>query len=87
MDTINITPYATLFSGPKAVGVFRFAALISALRLESKGMKMSRGRSALSIAKEITGLKTRKHAEHIARLEILLANAKREVAYVETVTP
>lgn len=38
------------------IEVYRLLALRGALGLEAKGLKMSRGRSALSIVKEITGL-------------------------------
>lgn len=47
---------------------FRFSVLISALKLEIKGMRRSRG-SALAIAKKATGLKTNDRAKQIERLE------------------
>lgn len=47
---------------------FRFVVLISALKLEIKGMRRSRG-SALAIAKKTTGLKTNDRAKQIEKLE------------------
>lgn len=44
---------------------FRFVVLISALKLEIKGMRGS----ALAIAKKTTGLKTNDRAKQIAKLE------------------
>ncbi len=42
---------------PWQIALFRLKALAKGLELEIKGMKMSRGRSAYSIAKEEYGLK------------------------------
>jgi hypothetical protein len=86
MDSIQIkNGAATNMVGPKAVDVFRLAALVSGLRLELKcpGMKMSRHLSALAAAKTITGLRTNDRAKHLARAEIMLEQAKTEVVYVD----
>jgi len=84
MDTVTLIDNGgASFSGPKAVNIFRLAHLISALKLEGKGIRMTRGFSALAVAKRETGLKTNKRELHIARLEIMLENAKREVLYVD----
>lgn len=42
---------------PDKIQAFRLLALKNALKLETKGLKMSRGRSALSIVKAEFGLK------------------------------
>lgn len=75
------------FIGRDAVEVFRLASLISAIRLESKGIRLSRGLSALKIAKVTTGLRTNNRDKQIARLQIMLENAKRAVTYVERDAP
>lgn len=59
-------------SGPVAVEAFRLRALISALKLEMVGLKMSRGMSALAVAKRTTGLRTNDRAQQIARLRIMM---------------
>lgn len=82
MDKISHGESGTSFEGPNAVEVFRLATLISSLKLEAKGMKLSRGKSALSVAKATTGLKTRDYSKHIARLEIMIENAKAQCVEV-----
>jgi len=83
MDTVTLIDNGgASFHGPDAVNVYRLAALISGLKLEMKGLRMSRHISALAVAKRETGLKTNKRELHIARLEIMLENAKRAVLYV-----
>lgn len=42
---------------PSDINAFRLLALKGALKLESKGLKMSRGRSALSVVKAEFGFK------------------------------
>jgi hypothetical protein len=69
-------------SGDKAVDAFRIRVIISGLKLESKGMRMSRGLSALKTAKSLTGLKTRDYAKQIERLELLLAQRVSECTVV-----
>lgn len=54
---------------------FQVRVLISALKLEQKGMKRSRRPSALAIAKKLTGLKTNDRAKQIERLDQLSKEA------------
>jgi hypothetical protein len=86
MDKIIINKHgnASSFDGRDAVEVMRLACLVSGLKLEMKcpGMKVSRHISALKAAKQITGLKTNDRAKHLARAELMLEAAKRNVAYV-----
>jgi hypothetical protein len=70
-------------SGPEAVRAFQFRVLIGALKLETKGIRVTRGYSALKAAKAITGLKSRDRAAHIAKLEELMAE---QIAKCEVVT-
>jgi hypothetical protein len=84
MDTVTLSNNGgASFHGPDAVNIFRLAHLISGLKLEMKGLRMSRHISALAVAKQETGLKTNKRELHVARLEIILENAKRGVVYVD----
>jgi len=64
--TIEFSQHGTVFTGD-GVSIFQMEALRGALRLEKIGLKR-RGRSALSIAKSITGLRTNDHEAHRARL-------------------
>ena len=49
-----------VISGKEEVNAFRLLSLKSALSLECKGLKMSRGRSAFSIIKDEFGFKGNK---------------------------
>jgi len=71
--------------GPKAIDVMRLATLLSGLKFELRcpGMKMSRVGSALKFAKPLTGLKTNDRAKHIERIEMMLAQAHREVLHID----
>lgn len=73
---------AETFRGREAVEVFRLATVISALSLEDKGIRVRRGFSALALAKTITGLKTNKRQEQIARLREMLEEQKDKVNHV-----
>jgi hypothetical protein len=53
---IEISEDGSMIITGEHIQVARLLALRGALKLESKGLKMSRGRSALSIVKELTGL-------------------------------
>ena len=84
MDTIEHSTHATVFSGREAVEVFRLAVLASALKLEMKGLRMSRRMaSALAVAKRTTGLRTNDRAVQLARILVMIENAKRAVVHVE----
>jgi hypothetical protein len=56
-------------SGPEAVMAYRMLALRSALSLESKGLKMSRGVSALKIVRSEFGIKSRTAIKALAEYE------------------
>lgn len=73
---------ARSFDGLDAVDVFRIATLISSLKLEMKGMRMSRGMSALAVAKRFTGLKTNKREVQIAALEERLRIQRTMVTHI-----
>lgn len=83
MDTItNSNGLLQSCEGPDAVEAFALRALISALKLEAKGIKF-RGRSMLAVAKLRTGLKSSKREIHIARLELMMQNQLAKVLIVE----
>lgn len=85
MTHIQITPTHTAYVGPGAVELFRLAALIAALRCEhNTGMQLTRGRSALAIAKLTTGLRTNDRTTHIARLEKMLDEQRAQVPVTDT---
>jgi hypothetical protein len=54
--------------GPVATKIFSLTALMGALKLEALGMRR-RGRSALSIAKQTTGLRSNDKHLQLAKLE------------------
>ena len=47
----------TVLDTPEQIEMFRYKALLRGLRLETKGLQMSRGRSCYSIIKQEFGLK------------------------------
>lgn len=59
-------------TGPHAVARVRVLALRSALKLESVGLKMSRGRSALKVVREEFGIKARTALAALPLYETLL---------------
>jgi|TARA_R110000772_G_scaffold259850_1_gene377594 hypothetical protein len=61
----------TIINTPEKIDRFRLLALFHALKLETKGMKLSKGRSAYSIAKEQLNLKGNK-LKVLAQLKELL---------------
>lgn len=68
-----------------SVRTFQLLALASAVSLEAKGLKR-RGRSATSIAKETTGLRTRDREKLIARLKEMADENEALVRLVESAT-
>lgn len=72
LDVLIITPHTRIapmtdnnnnilvMSGKEEVNAFRLLSLKSALNLECKGLKMSRGRSAYAIIKDEFGFKGNK---------------------------
>lgn len=82
MDRIEVSASGSISCvGPEAVEVFRLASLISALKLEKVGLKLSRGMSALKVAKATTGMRTNDRDQHIARLRVMLDEQKGKVAH------
>ncbi len=72
-------------SDPTGISYARLAALKGAVKLESKGMKMSRGVNATRIARQELGLKPRApHQEVIEaiqkRMDALLVQRQQELA-------
>lgn len=65
---IESTPSGTVITG-EHIELFRLLSIRGAVKLECSGMRLSRGRSALSMAKAITGLKTNDRMKQIAALE------------------
>jgi hypothetical protein len=53
---IDVREHGTTITGT-GIELYRLMALLSALKLEEKGLKLSRGRSALQVAKKQYGLK------------------------------
>lgn len=65
-----MTDKAIMCNTPEAINLYRLLALKSAVKMESRGMKMSRGVNATAIARKELGLKARApHAEVIAAIE------------------
>lgn len=58
--------------GPRGIEIYRLLAIRSGLRIESLGMKMSRGVSCLKLAKQVTGLKASTAAKMLPLYEAWL---------------
>jgi len=63
------------FIGPKAVNVYRMMTLASGLKMEVKGMRMSRGRTCYAVIKSEFGLRGNK-ARVLAQFLPLVEEAK-----------
>lgn len=59
-DEIKITESCTVFAGWSAVNVYRMMTLASGLSMETRGMRLTRGRTCYSIIKEEFGLRGNK---------------------------
>jgi hypothetical protein len=46
----------TALTTPQQIGRFRLATILSGVKLEAKGLKLSRGQSCTAIAKQMLGL-------------------------------
>ena len=68
---------ATTFVGGDATTLFRYRALISALELWAKGIKVNP--NTLKAAKQITKLRTNKPALHIAKIEAMCDDLKKNI--------
>jgi hypothetical protein len=85
LDTIRIREDGSgSFNGKDAVNVYRLALIAQGLKLELAvpNMKMSR-LSALQAAKRTTGLRTNKREVQLARVLVMLEQAKSQVVYLE----
>jgi len=69
--------------GPQAIEAYRIKVLISGLKLEMSGMRVSRGVNCLKLAKQLTGLKTNDRERQIYRLQHIFNNALSKVLIVE----
>lgn len=75
---------AVIVDTPEGIAYAQLAAMKGAVSLESKGMKMSRGRNITAAARKMFGLKARTpHAEVIKviqrRMDEMLAQRQQEV--------
>jgi hypothetical protein len=59
---------------PEQMQAFHLLRLKGMLKLETKGMKISRGKSAYTMVKEMTGLKGNKQKVYDAYVELLKDN-------------
>lgn len=80
-----MTNRAVILDTPDGISYARLASCKGAVRLESKGMKMSRGVNVTKMMRQELGLKARApHEEVIAeiqkRMDALLAKRQAEVA-------
>lgn len=65
-----MTNEAIIINTPDGIAFARLASMKGAVKLESRGMKMSRGLNVTAMARKELGLKARApHAEVIATLE------------------
>ena len=58
---------------PEQIAAYRVLALISALKLQSKGIKVTRGQSALTIARTQYGIRARTAAKAAEELRSLIS--------------
>lgn len=81
--TITISKNGTqIFDGAAAVNVYRLATIVSGLRLEMKGMRLTaKAPSCFSIAKREFGLKGNK-AKVLEQMERILHQARSNVEIV-----
>lgn len=73
---------ATSFVGPESVNLFRLMTMIRGLRVELRGMRLTRGVSCYAMAKKEFGLKGNKE-KVLAQLEAVLENMKAHAKIVE----
>ena len=77
-DEIKITKSCTVFAGRGAVDLYRMMTLASGLQMETRGMRLTRGRTCYAIIKEEFGLKGNK-AKVLAQFLPLVEAAKGSV--------
>jgi hypothetical protein len=84
---IEHSPSGAVVATGKGVELFRLLALKSALKLEIKGLRMSRRMSALKAAKSITGLSSNKRDVQLAEVERLISCLEPKVTRVSSEPP
>jgi hypothetical protein len=72
----------TMLTTPKQIHAFRIATLISGLKLEIRGLSVSRGRSCYSILKDEMAL-TGTRPVVLAAAQEILEKLKKDLAVVE----
>ena len=60
MSHVSITDGATVYIGREATNIVRMITLMHGLRLEVRGMRLTRGRTCYAIVKQEYGLKGNK---------------------------
>jgi len=80
-DRIEHSAGATTFVGPSAVNIFRMITLANGLKMEVRGMRMTRGRTCYAIIKSEYGLKGNKQRV-LDQFLPLVAAARAEVEEV-----
>lgn len=58
--------------GPEAQEAMRLRTILVGLKAESQGIQLTKGVSALRLAKEVTGLRTNNRETQAARVQLLL---------------
>lgn len=70
------------FIGSDGVNLFRMMTILRGLKMEAKGLKMTRGMSCLAIAKREFGLKGNRE-KVLAQFEVLVEQARASVAVID----
>jgi len=78
MDRIEHGEGGTGFIGPSAVNIFRMITLANGLKMEIKGLRMTRGRTCYSIIKSEYGLRGNK-ARVLAQFQPLVDEARAKI--------
>lgn len=68
----EVTAGGTTFGTQEAIERYRMIACLSQLKLESKGIRMSRGRSALQVARQSYGIQARTAAKAYSLLRAIM---------------
>lgn len=75
--SITIGKHGSVTFDSEAVSLYRLMTLVQGLKLETKGMKLTRGVSCYAIAKKEFGLKGNKQSV-LLQMEGILAEAKKQ---------
>ena len=71
----------SMLTTPDQINTFRLCTLRRGIKLEQVGMKLSRGKSCLAIAKAELGFtRGAKAADVLAKLDSIIAQAQQEMA-------